>query len=178
MSSLTILGDTSGSVVLQAPAVSGSTTITLAAQSGTLNVGGPAFAAYVGTLQSISSGVWTKAGFNTKVFDTANCYDTTNFRFTPTAAGYYQVSIAISLDSSGSATANGVAIYKNGTAIQYFYRASNGGSSDAYPNGAMLVYLNGSTDYIEPYALLSATSPSIRNTSTQAYFSAAWVRGN
>jgi hypothetical protein len=39
MSNLTILGDTSGSVVLQAPAVSGSTTITFAAQSGTLNVG-------------------------------------------------------------------------------------------------------------------------------------------
>jgi hypothetical protein len=35
MSSLTILGDTSGSVILQAPAVSGSTTITLPATTGT-----------------------------------------------------------------------------------------------------------------------------------------------
>lgn len=36
MSNLTILGDTSGSVVLQAPAVSGSTTLTLPATSGTV----------------------------------------------------------------------------------------------------------------------------------------------
>ena len=36
MSSLTILGDTSGSIVLQAPAVSGSTTLTLPATSGTV----------------------------------------------------------------------------------------------------------------------------------------------
>jgi len=36
MSSLTILGDTSGSVILQAPAVSGSTTLTLPATSGTV----------------------------------------------------------------------------------------------------------------------------------------------
>lgn len=36
MSNLTILGDTSGSVVLQAPAVSGSTTLTLPTTSGTI----------------------------------------------------------------------------------------------------------------------------------------------
>ncbi len=36
MSNLTILGDTSGSVVLQAPAVAGSTTLTLPATSGTV----------------------------------------------------------------------------------------------------------------------------------------------
>ncbi len=36
MSNLTILGDTSGSVVLQAPAVAGSTTLTLPATTGTV----------------------------------------------------------------------------------------------------------------------------------------------
>ena len=36
MSNLTILGDTSGSVVLQAPAIAGSTTLTLPATSGTV----------------------------------------------------------------------------------------------------------------------------------------------
>jgi hypothetical protein len=38
MSSLTILGDTSGSVLLQAPAVSGATTLTLPATTGTLTL--------------------------------------------------------------------------------------------------------------------------------------------
>jgi len=36
MSSISILGDTSGSVLLQAPAISGSTTLTLPAKSGTV----------------------------------------------------------------------------------------------------------------------------------------------
>lgn len=40
MSNLTILGDTSGSVVLQAPAVSGSTTLTLPATTGTVLASG------------------------------------------------------------------------------------------------------------------------------------------
>jgi len=40
MSNLTILGDTSGSVVLQAPAVAGSTTLTLPATTGTVLASG------------------------------------------------------------------------------------------------------------------------------------------
>lgn len=137
---------------------------------------GPAFATYVGNLQSISSGVWTKAAFNTEVFDTASCYDTSTYRFTPNVAGYYQISLAISLDCAGSPSSNGVAVYKNGSALQYFYKATNDGANDAYPSGSMLVYLNGSTDYIEAYALLNGTSPSIRSTSNQSYFSAFLAR--
>ncbi len=55
MSNLTILGDTSGSVVLQAPAVAGSTTLTLPATTGTV-------------LASGSTGVcraWVKFSVNT-----------------------------------------------------------------------------------------------------------------
>ena len=50
----------------------------------------PAFQAYLGSNQSLTSGVLTKANINTEVFDTDSMYDSsTNYRFTPTIAGKY-----------------------------------------------------------------------------------------
>jgi len=149
MTSLTLLGDTSGSIVLDAPAVSGSTTITFAAQSGTLNVGGPAFSAYIGSVPTITTDTWTKVQFNTESFDTANCFDsTTNYRFTPNVAGYYQISSLVRVDSGSSWSA--CAVYKNGSFYRYGLNA-NATPNDTFVTLSTLMYLNGSTDYIEMY---------------------------
>ena len=52
----------------------------------------PAFGVYMSGNQSIGSTGNSKVAFDTKTFDTNNNYDnTTNYRFTPTVAGYYQV---------------------------------------------------------------------------------------
>jgi hypothetical protein len=56
MSSITILGDTSGSVVLQAPAVSGSTTLTLPVGTGTLSAQGVSTNIVSGTAVASTSG--------------------------------------------------------------------------------------------------------------------------
>ena len=91
MSQVIIAGDTSGTITLQAPAVSGSTTLTLPAATGTVMVSGnmPAFSAYRSTSQSISNATWSKVQFQTEEFDTAGYYDNaTNYRFTPLIAGY------------------------------------------------------------------------------------------
>jgi hypothetical protein len=67
MSSLTILGDTSGSVLLQAPAVAGSSALSLPATTGTLlstgNVG-PAWTSYTPTVSSLSGTItsYTSSG--------------------------------------------------------------------------------------------------------------------
>lgn len=115
---------------------------------------GPAFSAYRTTSnQSISSNTWTKAQLNAEDFDTANAFDsTTNYRFTPLVAGYYQINGSINTDSS-SAFGTGVfaAIYKNGT----LYRASAVNNTVAPTTGipcvSAIVYFNGSTDYVELY---------------------------
>ena len=62
MSSVTIAGDTSGSVLLQAPSVAGSTTVNIPAATGTMMVSGnmPAFSAYKTSNQSYSANTWTK----------------------------------------------------------------------------------------------------------------------
>lgn len=104
---------------------------------------GPAFLAAVSGSASLAAGTWTKAPLNSETFDTNNNFDsTTNYRFTPTVAGYYQINMV------NGQLVNGVAysgIYKNGSLYYQF-----GGSSISV-QGSGLVYLNGSTDYVELY---------------------------
>lgn len=176
MSSVVIYGDTSGAITLAANAVAGTNTITLAPQTGTLNVAGPAFRAALSNTQSISSTTATKIQFNSETFDTNNNYDnTTNYRFTPTVAGYYQInSMAQLLATSGTVFLT--TIYKNGTSYQRcgaFYGSANEFGSA----GSALVYCNGSTDYIEVFAYIIGTSPSVFGDLTITSFSGSLVRG-
>jgi hypothetical protein len=131
---------------------------------------GPAFSAYLNSTQSFT-GSFSKVQCNVKEFDTASCYDaTTNYRFTPTVAGYYQVSGCWTAASTGSNLS--ITIYKNGSD---FKRGQNIQASAAVVTVCALVYLNGSTDYVELYAASSAT----QNANTGAnftYFQAAMVR--
>ena len=78
--------------------------------------GGPAFYAYQSASgQSITTSTYTKIVFDTKAFDTANAFDnTTNYRFQPTVAGYYQFNAVLTPSSATSYTI--VRIYKNGSA--------------------------------------------------------------
>lgn len=117
-------------------------------------VGGPAFSAYYsGASQTPSANTYTKLIFNTEDFDTANCFDsTTNYRFTPNVAGYYQINLISSVGQNGSATTTYTsAIYKNG--VIYANACTGQVSGGAYGNQSMsiVMYLNGTTDYIEAY---------------------------
>jgi hypothetical protein len=131
---------------------------------------GPSFRAY-GSAQSMTGGVSAKVQNNGESWDTANCYDNaTNYRFTPNVAGYYTVNVTVVFPPYSGAGATIVYIYKNGSNYSYFYNNAVAG----YTNGAShtdLVYCNGSTDYIEMYAL-----PNETKSTTSTYFSAALVR--
>lgn len=127
-------------------------TVTFPATTGTAMVSGnmPAFSAYANSGTSIPNATWTKVIYNAEGFDTASCYDsTTNYRFTPNVAGYYQIS-AMTRFGSITATIIGFSIHKNGS----FY-ATGGGSGVSsgyvYPSVSALVDLNGTTDYVEIY---------------------------
>lgn len=176
MSSVVISGDTSGAITLSAPAVAGTNTITLPAQTGTVLVGGPAFSVYRGgSNQSITSTTNTKVQLNTEEFDTANCFDsTTNYRFTPNVAGYYQISGQVEVDGT-SVTRVNCSIWKNGSQ----YKISNDGVMTAAYRAVVscLVYLNGSTDYVELYGYGVGTSLVFYNSSgSGCYFTGALVR--
>ena len=114
---------------------------------------GPAFSAYMSSNAAFTSGTTTKITLDTEVFDTANCFSSS--RFTPTVAGYYQINGKIRVTGTGcTASAN---IYKNG--------AQNIIGSYITPTGSVVfsvvstvLYLNGTTDYVELFGYGDTTS--------------------
>lgn len=169
MSSLVLSGDTSGSVTVTVPTDAGSNTVTLPAKTGNVMIDGPAFSAVLSGTQSVTASTFTKINFNTEEFDTNSNYDTTTYRFTPTVAGYYQISVAIYPNTT--TTALSCYTYKNGSN----YKGGAGTSASAVCS--CLVYLNGSTDYVEAYAYLTGTSPVIASSTAICYFQGSLVRG-
>jgi hypothetical protein len=155
LSSVVIAGNTSGSVTLSAPDVAGTTTLTLPTTSGTVLTTantfaagtGPAFRAYQDAGQTISNTTFTKVTLATEDYDTASCFASS--RFTPTVAGYYLCTGNIRFSASTAGPVIVASIYKNGSAYQSFEGSTN--SSDSSTQVTSLVYLNGSTDYVELY---------------------------
>jgi hypothetical protein len=186
LSSIQIAGNTSGTITLDAPNIAGTTVLTLPTANGTILTTantfaagtGPAFRAGQPSAQTLTNNTWTKISFSTETFDTNNNYDNvTNYRFTPTIAGYYQVNLRINLDGGGSSgTAFAVNIYKNGVETSTNFGASLSGGF----NGSQVsdvFYMNGSTDYLEPYALQnSGTSKNLVPSIATNTFSAAMIR--
>ena len=117
---------------------------------------GPAFLVYLSSNQSITGGVTTAILFDTKLFDTNSFYDTTNYWFKPTIAGYYQLSYWARYNSATTVNTAEARVIKNGS-INYAEGSlifSNGGVS----TGSCLVYLNGSTDYVQLFMLPTNSS--------------------
>jgi hypothetical protein len=173
---------TASSTVLTVPATNanlvttGDSAVITQAMMGTNIAGnGPAFSAYLSSAQTISASTWTKAQLNTKEFDTANCFDnTTNFRFTPNVAGYYQVVGNVSLGGSGTNQYGGAQIYKNGSGFK-------GGVTQYSLVGisiiTSIIYMNGTTDYIELYGYgTSSGTVTFNATASSTFFQASLLR--
>jgi len=143
------------------PSVTGTMITTASTFAGT----GPAFSAYKSTTQSLSSATFTKLTFDTEEFDTNNNFASS--RFTPTVAGYYQITGALN-NSTGTQTLT--YIYKNGS---QFKQGINGNLFSS--NQSSLIYLNGSTDYVELYGYFG-TGTSTGSGAEQTYFQGVLVR--
>ena len=140
---------------------------------------GPAFSAYrTSSNQSFSANTYTKIQFNAENFDTANNFDsTTNYRFTPTTSGYYQINMNVLMSSTASTNiAMDILIYKNGS---NYVAAEFTNNSGGYNGGVLssLIFLNGSSDYIEGYIWQnSGTGQLIRNDTGFTTFNGVWIR--
>ena len=141
----------SGSVTIAAPNTNSAYTATLPAATGDVMVSGnmPAFSAYAGATTSVTTGTFTKVALNTTDFDTNSYFDkTTNYRFTPLVAGYYQINASVQMNTTSQSVL--CTIYKNGSA--YCWGVGGYSSSlSATSVATALIYCNGSTDYIELY---------------------------
>jgi hypothetical protein len=144
---------------------------------------GPAFHVYASTNQSVpNSGAVQVVQFNTEVFDVGSCFNATNHRFTPNVAGYYQINLSLQIDYGGSGYLDRVfmALRKNGISGTYYdvgiFNSQSFLSSQF--SGSVLVYMNGSNDYIEATAAITGTSTAavVIGTSTRTYMSGFLAR--
>lgn len=132
----------------------------------------PMFYANRNSAQSLTSGAWAKVNLDSEIIDTNSNYDNaTNYRFTPTVAGYYIFSGVVHFASSVVDTTNiAVALRKNGSAIGQAYAHVSVAKQISH-SISMTIYLNGSTDYVELWALQdSGGSVNIGNNGENTFF--------
>ena len=131
---------------------------------------GPAFSATQSAAQSITSSTTTKITFDTKEFDTNNCFNTSTNRFTPTVAGYYHVVGCVYPNTT--TTFSMTVIGKNGSN----YKAVQTTATNVGVETSCIVYCNGTTDFIELYGYFTGTSPQTYAASVYTFFQASMVR--
>jgi len=122
----------------------------------------PAFEAYLSSTQSLGDNSSTKVQFDTEVFDEGGYYDnSTNYRYTPLVAGKYFVYAKARLQTGANSTLaqSEVQIRKNGSSlIETRNIQSNNYTRADTPIVSGVVDMNGTTDYLEVYALADQTS--------------------
>lgn len=193
MSLLAVQGGATGTgtVTLLAPVTNTDRTITLPDATGTVlttatagvPVNGPAFSAYANASQTVSSNTHTKIALAVEDFDTNTCFDsTTNYRFTPTVAGYYQLNAKFYLAGTVTTQQIVLQVYKNGSAYERLIDSNP--SATLSVNGyiitgaSTLMYMNGSTDYVELYGYYFGGTSTFNTTgvTTTSRFSGSMVR--
>ena len=144
-------------------------------------VKGPAFKARKSSAQDgVGHNSSTKVTFETEIYDTDGCYDTSNSRFTPTKAGYYLITAQLEAGHTvDEARLMGV-LQKNGATLSEGNN-SPGNDNGVYPSSrsTWLVPLNGSSDYIEIAAYGSNDGSSYNFASDTAYrctIEGQWIR--
>jgi hypothetical protein len=146
---------------------------TSVATSGNAPVSGPAFSATPSTNQTISASTFTKVQVNTEEFDTNSNYDTTNYRFTPTVAGYYQFTGGATFTTTQTSELL-MTLFKNGARFKSIFDMEAVSWSGF---GSVLVYANGTTDYFELYAYTASVGTKTIGANTRdTYFQACLVR--
>jgi len=122
----------------------------------------PAFEAHLSANQSLTDNTKAKIAFDTEVFDTDGCYDnSTNYRFTPTVAGKYLITVQVNYDSNAASNlANTFTYIHKNTSI---YKAVNVAPNDNYQGTGFtslsaIIDMNGSSDYVEAYVKVDDTS--------------------
>ena len=137
---------------------------------------GPIFKAQrTGGTQSISNGVTTKIALNSEVFDPDGCYDpTTNFRFTPNKAGYYQLNTSFAIGQSTTISRMTGDIFINGVQSNRPFDTEN--RSTFTGSGSTIIYFNGTTDYAELFVYMTGTGLVLSDGIAGTSFSGVWLR--
>jgi len=138
---------------------------------------GPAFSAYQSSATTLSNTVFTKILLATEEFDTNNNFASSTF--TPTVAGYYQLSGVVNMNGTGTAGSIVLStIYKNGARFKDGSMTPINNAQGGWSGVSCVIYFNGSTDYAELYGYMSGPATLTTQTASNGtYFTGAMVRG-
>lgn len=137
----------------------------------------PAFLAQLTAAQTIAGASYVKITLDNEIFDTNSNFDpTTNYRFTPTVAGYYQINAGLFYNTSGASGLMQMFIYKNGSAVASTANTLSAGGHVSL-SLAQVVSMNGTTDYLELYTYNGNALSQTTSNGTYVYMSGSLVRG-
>ena len=125
----------------------------------------PTFSVIKNANQTVTVGQYIKCTWDVKSWDVGNGFDLTNSRYQPNVAGYYSTTINLRYDASTTYTRGILELYKNGSAYKRVAGHLGTNNENFNLNGTSLVYLNGTTDYIEAFVYINASVAVIGNTS-------------
>jgi hypothetical protein len=182
MSLVKVQGNASGTgtFTIASPNSNTDRTLTLPDNTGTIlttatagvPVNGPAFLAFQSSATSITNATAVKVLFDTESFDTNSNFASS--RFTPTVAGYYQMNANVTINCVGTG-ANLIYFYKNGSDFLRGGRIQTSGANPAGMTVAAIIYMNGSTDYVEVYVFTNGGT-ALTEAGTVSNFSGALIR--
>lgn len=136
---------------------------------------GPAFSAYRASgsgNQSVTNNTQNAIACDTKLFDTAGCYNNTGspvtlnglsvpaYAFCPNVAGYYQINGRADTYASSGLNFGQANLYKNGSN----YKSGgliNISATEIALTFSGLVYLNGSGDYVNVYGYVNGSAGTV-----------------
>jgi hypothetical protein len=179
MSLISLKGNASGSgtVTVEAPNTNSNRTITLPNVDGTVMVSGnmPAFSVSSTALVSSAVSTFTKITYDTEDFDTNSNF--TSSRFTATVAGYYQFNATISFSGITTVgTISLVTLYKNGSRFLDGNAAAQISGITTQNSVSGIIYLNGSTDYVELFGFQTAGTQNIGSSASTQKFTGCMIR--
>jgi hypothetical protein len=141
-----------------------------------ISVSGPSFSAYSTTATNIPNAAFTKMIMNSEDWDTDSCFDTSTYRFTPNKAGYYHIMGSAGFAFSSKIMNGWLVVYKNGGTWK---RGNRIFTNSTMPHCVVstLVYLNGTTDYVELYFYQNSgsTTTTSGTGSAENWFQGIWI---
>lgn len=123
-----------------------------------------------GSNQTVSSGVETTVTWSRENFDTNNNFSANTF--TPTVAGRYLITAQVYC--SNATTDCEIKLNKNGTAIARSFIYTTSSTNTGIPNIAVVVDMNGSTDYLDVSAI-AAGGTTINGNAAFSFFTGAML---
>ena len=189
MSGVVLAGAISGAITVNPPAVAGTNTITLPAETGTALTSSSVISAtqvdtdilrvYAATANNTPAiNTVTKVKLDVVSYDTANAWDNVNLRFNPKKPGYYSVYAVVNIVMTGTAGFTiGAFLYKNGATVSRTLQLINYTSAfNQFLHCNDIIPMNGSSDYLEFQYSTNSGTATYSLGSTLTYMTTQYIR--